>query len=482
MGGPIKMKPGVVPHIFSCQPDRKRTADHPLRLTSEKRRRKAEVADILATTGCSSLPDARVKENVTPNIPTETMVQPAEVENTNLDHLSNVCSDSDTTYRSVNHKGVQVNLRPHVRSKNVSCNITIPVSHTSCSLIKLQSITIPSMRANTLSSSKQSDADILSTSVLSSLLPTTSSDYEPHLEEVNECETSNKKQMQCNALLITNYFISTNTKRYLGILNEWYWIIDLLHAQTRIQADHIKLTLMKIKVNDTFHRLGEQFGISYAQARNIFNSTVPRLAHMLKTLIYFPDPMSVRKALLIPFRANYNNVQSIIDCFEIQIQKPTNSVNQALTWSEYKKCNILKYLISSTPDGFINFVSNGYGGRISNTLITDKSGLLNVLPEGCGVMADRGFKQIETILNQKKCLLIRPPTVSSSVKSSKAEVLETKRIASLRIHIERVVRRLREYEMLKPHACVNHNLLPHMDSLVMIASALINLQTPIIKT
>ena len=55
------------------------------------------------------------------------------------------------------------------------------------------------------------------------------------------------------------------------------------------------------------------------------------------------------------------------------------------------------------------------------------------------------------------------------MKSSKGKVLETKRIASLRIPIERVIRRLREYEMLKPHACIHHNLLPHMDSILVIA-------------
>ena len=259
------------------------------------------------------------------------------------------------------------------------------MSNANCSPIHTQSITIASMRVNSINTqinNKQSNTDILSTSVSSSLLPTTSSDYEPYSEDANECKNESKKQMQCKALSLTNYFISINTKSYLGILNEWNWIIDLLHAQTKIKADHIKLTLMKIKVNDTFNRLGEQFGISYVQASNIFNFTVPRLANMLKTLIYFPDSISVRKNLPIPFRANYSNVQSIIDCFEIQIQKPTNSVHQALTWSEYKKCNTLKYLISSTPDGFINFVSNGYGGRISDTLITEKSGFLNVLPEG----------------------------------------------------------------------------------------------------
>lgn len=141
----------------------------------------------------------------------------------------------------------------------------------------------------------------------------------------------NREQYQCNALVITNYFISTNTKSYLGIANNWYWIIDLLHAHTAIRPDHIKLTLMKIKVNDTFQRLGQQFGISHTKASNIFNSVVPRLAHMLQTLIYFPDSMSIKKALPISFRVNYSHVQSIIDCFEIQIQKPTNSVHQALT-------------------------------------------------------------------------------------------------------------------------------------------------------
>ena len=126
---------------------------------------------------------------------------------------------------------------------------------------------------------------------------------------------------------------------------------------------------------------------------------------MLQTLIYFPDPLSVREVLPIPFRANYSHVQSIIDCFEIKVQKPTNSVHQALTWSEYKKCNTLKYLISSSPDGLINFISNGYGGRINDTLITEELGLLSVLPEGCAVMADRGFKQIQTILNKKNVYL-----------------------------------------------------------------------------
>ncbi|XP_011870694.1 PREDICTED: uncharacterized protein LOC105563593, partial [Vollenhovia emeryi] len=332
MGGPIKLKSGIVPHIFTCQPDRKRTANYPPRLASEKRRRKAEISDILAIAEKSTLSDIEQTEDRTPNIPiaSETMVQSVEVENTNLDSLASTCPNADTIHRSFHHKGVQVNIRPHVRSKYVSCNFTVPMSNASCSPIKLQTIS-PSVKIIP-STSKQLSTDASSMLVSSSTLHcTTSSDFEPYSDEAKEIEKNKRQQMQSNALSITNYFISTNTKSYLGILNEWYWIVDLLHSQTKILPDHIKLTLMKIKINDTFHRLGEQFGISHAQASNIFNSTVPRLTHMLKTLIYFPDPMSIRKALPIPFRANYANVQSIIDCFEIQIHKPTNSVHQALT-------------------------------------------------------------------------------------------------------------------------------------------------------
>lgn len=84
----------------------------------------------------------------------------------------------------------------------------------------------------------------------------------------------------------------------------------------------------------------------------------------------------------------------------------------------------------------INYISCGYGGRTSDAIIVENCGYLNEIPSGCEIMADRGFKHIEHLLTQKGCVLIRPPSIASSVKPSKAEVMHTKRIASLRIHIE----------------------------------------------
>ena len=54
---------------------------------------------------------------------------------------------------------------------------------------------------------------------------------------------------------MTDYFIKNNPKYYIGISSEWLWFVNFLHLQTGINASNasdIQLTLIKIKLNDTF--------------------------------------------------------------------------------------------------------------------------------------------------------------------------------------------------------------------------------------
>lgn len=88
----------------------------------------------------------------------------------------------------------------------------------------------------------------------------------------------------------------------------------------------------------------------------------------------------------------YSNVCMILDAFEIEIQKPHN--RQAQTWSQYKNANTVKYLIGCTPNGFVSYVSKGFGGRISDKALVEKSDLIECLPDCAVIMADRGFKEI----------------------------------------------------------------------------------------
>lgn len=64
--------------------------------------------------------------------------------------------------------------------------------------------------------------------------------------------------------------------------------------------------------------------------------------------------------LPVNFRVRYRNVNSIIGCFEVVIEKAADSVKEALTSSEYYKANTIEFLVSSTPDGIVNFISKGY--------------------------------------------------------------------------------------------------------------------------
>lgn len=545
-GGPLKLKEGVLPRYFDCQPDRQRAAKPIPRKSYEKLKHKVAIAEImnqideqknvhektpkevhnsltidtfkenneseLCTKRNTSLTDRQpltalnnlsVNDNTRNEYTHVIYTEPSTVleeseneynakENTHamygrpinvlkcqqLNEYSN--SKNASTPKKFFSKSIQVSIRPPFRSVGVM--VKSKTSDKCTSTIDLEADTSKPKINHTfpVKNLKQLDADLASLSVTDTSTSKVHSEYKPssgELQDNEECDV----QMKRNSSNVTMYFIGTDPKRYIGIPLEWLWLIQNLSTVTDISTDDIKLTLMKIKLNDTFVRLGNQFGMSCTEAGKVFTSTVLKLAEVMKTFIYFPEKQTVIKALPIQFRANYYHVRAIIDAFEIEIQKPSNSSHQALTWSEYKKGNTLKYLISCSPDGFINFISFGYGGRISDTYLYKISQLEEKLPMKCTVMADRGFKHIDTLLSAKQCRLVRPPSKSANTKFTKAESKETKRIASLRIHVERVIGRIREFELLTPHARLHHSIMPYIDSAVIVVAGLVNLQSLIIK-
>lgn len=119
----------------------------------------------------------------------------------------------------------------------------------------------------------------------------------------------------------------------------------------------ILMMLKKIRLNDLFVILAIHFGMSESNVSRIFKKSLIQMAQMLQELIIWLLKDQIRLRLPIPFRARYANVVAIIDCLEIQVEKPSDPVYQALSWSQYKSCNTLKYLISCTPEGLVNIVA-----------------------------------------------------------------------------------------------------------------------------
>ena len=330
------------------------------------------------------------------------------------------------------------------------------------------------------------DSDFNSTndSMRSNLFDTSSS-YEP--SNSNSQSTTSESGLKNRIFqdkvysAYTKIIIESDPLLYLGIRKQSMYVIDLLHSGTGISVKNIYIVLKKIKCNPPFVSIAHEFGLSESQVCKIFKTNIGIISSCLKQLVFWPQEKDVLINLPIQFRYRYASLQSIIDCFEIEIEKPSDSVNQALTWSQYKKCNTCKYLISVTPDGLINYISEGVCGRCTDMAIVENCGFLTVLPEKVGVMADRGFKQLDILVQKKGCKLFRPPSVSENVRSSKSDVKKTKRIASIRIHVERVINRIRNFKLLDIHARIDNKLLPYIDDAVFIAAALVNLQSEVIK-
>ena len=92
-------------------------------------------------------------------------------------------------------------------------------------------------------------------------------------------------------------------------------------------------------------------------------------------------------------------VAIIIDCFEIFIERPSNLQVRAYTWFNYKHKNTAKVLIGIIPQGTVGFVSEAWGGRVSDKYLTEHCEILKKLLPGDVVFADRGFDIAESVGN-----------------------------------------------------------------------------------
>ena len=91
---------------------------------------------------------------------------------------------------------------------------------------------------------------------------------------------------------------------------------------------------------------------------------------------------------------------SIIDCTEFRIEVPAGVDKRVFYYSHYKKGFTAKVLISITPGDFISFKSKVARGRKSDSQITIESGLIDYLADGDVVLADKGFPEIRTTIDE----------------------------------------------------------------------------------
>ena len=100
--------------------------------------------------------------------------------------------------------------------------------------------------------------------------------------------------------------------------------------------------------------------------------------------------------------------------------------------------------VASTPNGSICYISPVYVGSISDVDLTRHSGFLQTLADkpGVSIMSDRGF-------TVKEMLKELPPFLQGRQQLPREEVQKGRKIASLRIHVERAIGRIKTFSILK---------------------------------
>lgn len=249
------------------------------------------------------------------------------------------------------------------------------------------------------------------------------------------------------------------------------------------------LTLMKLRLNLPAKDLAVRFGVGVATVSRTFLCTLNVLFWRLKPLIIWPERDSLLKTMPMCFRRYCPRAAVIIDCFEIFVDRPLNPLARAQLWSHYKHHCTVKFLIGITPQGTVSFISDAWGGRVSDKKLTEESGLMELLTPGDVILADRGFDINESV--GLYLATIRIPAFTRGKKQLSAiEVEQTRRIANVRIHVERVIGLLRnKYAILSATQPIDHLTVPSdsdvtetVGKIVTVCCALINMCDSVIPS
>ena len=276
-------------------------------------------------------------------------------------------------------------------------------------------------------------------------------DCQQRLNEIHTLkEQTNRKSypmqvsLKKDGRLLSFYTGLTSMTVFLAVFN---FISSVIPQTANSKLTHFEcfiLTLMKLRLNLSNYDLAFRFAVSESTVGRVFSKWINAMDSRLSPLIKWPDRESLQKTMPFCYRRHYGlRVTSIIDCFELFIEKPSNLLAKACTWSSYKHYNTAKYLISVTPHGAISFISKGWGGRTSDKYITEHSGYLNNLLPGDIILADRGFDVADSVALMGATLDI-PAFTKGREQLSAGEIENTRKIANVRIHVERVIGAVRQ--------------------------------------
>lgn len=214
--------------------------------------------------------------------------------------------------------------------------------------------------------------------------------------------------------------------------------------------DQLFLTLMKLRQAKEDFELSLFFQVSTSTVSRIVITWINFMYFQLKELNFWPSEDIVQDFMPVNFAEKFPSTRVILDATEIPIQKPSDVNSQSVTWSNYKHRNTIKAMIGVTPSGAVSYVSDAYGGSASDRMIIERSELLNkgMFEKGDSIMADRGI-MVQDLFANNDVQVNTPTFLKGKSQLDAHEVVHDRRVASKRIHVERVIGLAKRYKILK---------------------------------
>lgn len=212
--------------------------------------------------------------------------------------------------------------------------------------------------------------------------------------------------------------------------------------------DQFFITCIKLRLHKTNFELSRLFHISERAVTNTFVTWVNFMAVQWSEVDWWPSPDVVHFYSPQDFASKYPTTRCIIDGTECPIAKPKNPLAQQATFSHYKNRNTVKVLVGCSPGGLVNYVSPAYGGSASDRQIVERSTLPQMCSGGDSILADKGFN-VQDIFEPYDVKINMPSFFKKKNRLSNETLLSDRKIASKRVHIERIIGLGKTFKILK---------------------------------
>ncbi|XP_018972001.1 uncharacterized protein LOC109103116 [Cyprinus carpio] len=208
--------------------------------------------------------------------------------------------------------------------------------------------------------------------------------------------------------------------------------------QSMQPIDEFFLFMVHLSVGLTERDLAHRFNIYQSAVSPIITSWASFLYAILGSVRIWMSEEAVKAHMPKEFQ-NYPDTHVVIDCIELRCKTPTSLLLQG----EGSHCTY-KGLIGMAPHGAVTFVSSVCAGSVSDKELLKQSGIVSFLKPEMAIMVKKGF----FIDNYVPCKVYRPSCLLKQEKMPAEEVRETQSIAQLRVHIERLIGRVKQHKLL----------------------------------